>query len=57
MLWDNAMAEDKLMTSRLNKDNSIPVCPCVTPSHIAGTPPATCATALYLFAYPRIAFG
>ena len=33
------------ITSRLNSDNSMPGCPCVTPSHIAGTPPANCATA------------
>ncbi len=33
------------MTSRLNSDSSMPPVPCVTPSHIAGTPPANCATA------------
>jgi len=33
------------MTSRLNSDNSMPVWPWVTPSHMAGTPPATWAVA------------
>ena len=33
------------MTSRLKSDSSIPGCPWVTPSHIAGTPPANCAVA------------
>ena len=32
-------------TSRLNSDSSMPGRPWVTPSHIAGTPPANCATA------------
>jgi len=34
-----------LMTSRLKRDRSMPGCPWVTPSHMAGTPPATCAVA------------
>ena len=33
------------ITSRLNSDSSMPSCPWVTPSHIAGTPPANWATA------------
>ena len=33
------------ITSRLNSDSSMPGRPWVTPSHIAGTPPANCATA------------
>jgi hypothetical protein len=31
------------ITSRENSDSSMPGWPCVTPSHMAGTPPATCA--------------
>src|SRR5262249_54158302 len=37
-------AVDSAITSRLNRDSSIPVRPWVTPSHIAGTPPANWAT-------------
>jgi hypothetical protein len=33
------------MTSRENSDRSMPASPWVTPSHMAGTPPATCAVA------------
>ena len=42
---DSATAVAIAITSRLNSDSSIPACPCVTPSHMAGTPPANCATA------------
>ena len=45
MLWLSAMAVAMAMTSRLNSDRSMPGWPWVTPSHIAGTPPATCAVA------------
>ena len=45
MLWLKAIAVDMAITSRLNRLRSIPACPWVTPSHIAGTPPATCAVA------------
>ena len=45
MLCDSAIAVDMAMTSRLNSDNSMPGWPWVTPSHMAGTPPANCATA------------
>jgi hypothetical protein len=33
------------ITSRENSDSSMPGSPWVTPSHMAGTPPANCATA------------
>jgi hypothetical protein len=33
------------ITSRENSDSSMPGRPWVTPSHIAGTPPATCTVA------------
>ena len=45
MLCDSATAVASAMTSRLNSDSSMPGSPCVTPSHIAGTPPANCAVA------------
>jgi hypothetical protein len=45
MSWLSAMAVACAITSRLNSDNSIPGRPWVTPSHMAGTPPATCAVA------------
>ena len=35
VLCDKAIAVDIAITSRENKDNSIPGWPCVTPSHIA----------------------
>ena len=43
--WVSATAVAIAITSRLNSDSSMPGMPCVTPSHIAGTPPANCATA------------
>ena len=45
MLCASAMPVAIAITSRLNKDSSMPGLPCVTPSHMAGTPPANCATA------------
>ncbi len=45
MLCDRATAVAMAMVSRENSDSSMPGCPCVTPSHIAGTPPANWATA------------
>ena len=45
MLCDSATAVAIAITSRENSDSSMPGWPCVTPSHIAGTPPATCAVA------------
>ena len=43
--WLSATAVLSAITSRLKSDSSMPVSPCVTPSHIAGVPPATCAVA------------
>jgi hypothetical protein len=45
ILCDSAMAVDMAMVSRENSDSSMPGWPCVTPSHMAGTPPANWATA------------
>jgi hypothetical protein len=45
LLCDSATAAASAMVSRLNSDSSMPGWPWVTPSHIAGTPPANCATA------------
>ena len=41
----SAMAVLMAMMSRLNRLSSMPGMPCVTPSHMAGTPPATWAVA------------
>ena len=43
--WDKATAVDMAMVSRENRLSSMPGWPCVMPSHMAGTPPATCAMA------------
>ena len=45
MPWVSATAVDSAITSRLNSDSSMPGWPWVTPSHMAGVPPANCATA------------
>ena len=45
MPWLSATAVDSAIVSRLNSDSSMPGSPWVTPSHMAGTPPANCATA------------
>ena len=45
MLWLSAIAVAMAITSRENSDRSMPGWPWVTPSHIAGTPPATWAVA------------
>ena len=57
MLCDRPMAADIAITSRLRSESSIPSCPCVTPSHIAGTPPATWPTALALCSALRMISG
>ncbi|MNE45033.1 hypothetical protein D3C80_1392980 [compost metagenome] len=44
MLCDRAMAVDMAITSRLAIPSSMPGSPCVTPSHMAGTPPANWPT-------------
>ena len=41
MLWLRATAVESAITSRENSDSSMPGWPWVTPSHMAGTPPAT----------------
>jgi hypothetical protein len=43
MPWLSPIMVESAITSRLNSDSSMPACPCVTPSHMAGVPPATCA--------------
>ena len=43
MSCDRPTAAAMAMVSRENSDSSMPVWPWVTPSHMAGTPPATCA--------------
>ena len=55
--WLNATTVARAMTSRLNSESSMPARPCVTPSHIAGTPPATCAVAPAMRAAARITSG
>ena len=54
---ESATAVASAITSRLNSDSSMPARPCVTPSHIAGTPPATCAVAPATRAAARITSG
>ena len=44
MLCDSATAVDMAITSRLAMPSSMPGSPWVTPSHMAGTPPANCPT-------------
>ena len=43
--WVRATPVDMAMRSRLNSDSSMPGRPWVTPSHMAGVPPATWAVA------------
>ena len=45
MSCESPIAAAIAIASREKSDSSMPTCPCVTPSHIAGTPPATCAVA------------
>ena len=40
-LCDRPIAVDNAIVSLLNNESSMPGSPCVIPSHIAGTPPAT----------------
>ena len=54
---ESATAVASAITSRLNSDSSMPARPCVTPSHMAGTPPATCAVAPTPRAAARITSG
>ena len=53
----SAMAVAMAMVSRENRLSSMPGRPCVTPSHIAGTPPATCTVAPSWRASSRISAG
>ena len=55
--WESDTAVANAITSRLNSDSSMPARPCVTPSHMAGTPPATCAVAPTARAAARITSG
>ena len=57
MSCDSAIAVAWAMTSRENSDSSMPARPWVTPSHIAGTPPATCAVAPRARAVSRMNSG
>lgn len=41
VLWERAIDAANAITSRENRESSMPGCPCVIPSHMAGTPPAT----------------
>ena len=54
---ESATAVDRAITSRLISDSSIPARPWVTPSHMAGTPPATWAVAPSCLAASRICSG
>ena len=45
------------ITSREKSDSSMPTWPWVTPSHMAGTPPATCAVPPMARAASRIRAG
>ncbi|KAG1526826.1 hypothetical protein G6F50_018358 [Rhizopus delemar] len=57
MSWLRPMAVAWAITSRENSDSSMPPRPWVTPSHIAGTAPATCAVAPSSRAIFRICSG
>jgi len=57
MSCDSATAVAIAITSRENRLSSMPARPCVTPSHIAGTPPATCAVTPASRATRRISSG
>ena len=49
-IWcESAIAVALAMVSRLNRLSSMPSWPCVMPSHMAGTPPATWAVPPALF--------
>ena len=57
MSWLSDTAVAIAITSRLNRLSSMPGVPCVTPSHMAGTPPATWAVAPILRASSLIRSG
>ena len=54
---ERAIAVDIAMTSRLKRLRSMPARPWVMPSHMAGTPPATRATAPMPRAVALICWG
>ena len=56
-LWLRATAVESAITSRENSESSMPAAPWVTPSHMAGTPPATCAVAPRVRAWLRTSSG
>ena len=56
-LWQSATPAAMAITSRENRLSSIPPWPWVTPSHIAGTPPATWAVPPTSRAAARISAG
>ena len=55
--WVRATPVDMAITSRLNSDSSMPGRPWVTPSHMAGVPPATWAVAPTSRAASRMMWG
>jgi len=57
MSCDSDTAVAMAIRSRENSDSSMPGRPWVTPSHIAGTPPATCAVAPSVRAVWRMSSG
>ena len=57
MSWLRPTAVAWAITSRENSDSSMPGRPWVTPSHIAGTPAATCAVAPSARACSRMIAG
>ena len=57
MSCDSETAVAMAMRSRENSDISMPARPWVTPSHIAGTPPAICAVMPASRATLRISSG
>ena len=57
VLNDIAHAVPMAMVSRLKRLSSMPGMPCVTPSHMAGTPPATCTVAPSARACSRMSSG
>src|SRR5690606_13445688 len=56
-LWDSATAVDMAITSRLARLSSMPASPWVTPSHMAGTPPANWPTEPILSSAPLMMAG
>jgi hypothetical protein len=55
--WESAITVPIAMVSRLNSESCMPLWPWVTPSHIAGTPPANWAIAPTAATASLITFG